>query len=214
MVVLAVVALLLAVAAPSFVSLAPVRKTAAAELVGVLETARTQASALGQEVHVAFADGSFPVASDRHRAYAIFTADPDAEPGAEAELAQTSPWYRLPEGIAFGRSEDFESVPEAPLRTLQESAHRLAFPVATRPGASVPVSLPCVSFGPRGEIVGPDFTEADALHLGVVEGFYEPASGGVRLTRTRPGRSGGGAYAQGEIVGLAYYTGRASVLTD
>jgi len=89
MAVLSVVALLMAFAAPAFVSLNPARKTAAAELVGTLESARARAIALGQEVHVAFADGSFPVERDRHRAYAFFTADPGtpSDGAAEAEGA-------------------------------------------------------------------------------------------------------------------------------
>jgi len=220
MVVLAVVALLMAIAAPSLVSLAPSRKSAAFELVGTLESARARAVSLGQDIHVAFADGGFPVESDRFRAYGLFAADPDAEvelePGdAEGRrpLRQISPWYRLPEGLVFGRTRDFEAVPEAPFRTLQDSSRRQSFPVTVRAGSVVPTSLPFLSFGPRGEIASPDFTEADALHLGVVEGGYDPASRGIRLTRTRPGKSGG-TFAQGELVGLGYYTGRATVLTD
>jgi len=219
MVVLSVVALLMAFAAPAFVSLNPARKTAAAELAGTLESARARAIALGQEVHVAFADGSFPVAGDRHRAYAFFTADPDAPSVAATEaeglpaLVPVSPWYRLPDGLVFGRSSDFEAVAEVPFRLIQESSRRKRFPVTVRPGVVEEVELPYLSFGARGEVASPGFTEADALHLGVVEGLYEPGSREIRLTRTRPGRSGG-SFAQGELVGVAYYTGRATVLTD
>lgn len=206
LVVLAVVSLLLAFAAPGLVALAPSRKAGLHRLAGFLEHARAQAIAAREERIVAFADETFPTTAEALRAYALF-APMEAE-GASSEqrpLRRLTPWRTLPEGLVFARGESFEREDGVTFRTLHDLARARSIPVPGadgRDGVSLP--LPCLVFGPDGGIRWPDFANADALHLGIVEGFLDSASG--RLVPTS-GRSG-------DCLGIGCYTGRVRTLTD
>ncbi len=204
LVVMAVVSLLLALVAPSFVALAPSRKTGIHEVAGFLENARARALAEGVEMAVAFAGRDFPREETALRAYALFTLD-----RRQGDWRRLTPWRTLPPGLVFARGEHFEVEGGIAFRTLHDLSEAQAFPlgVGTESGEAA-VSLPCVVFGPDGGVREPAFADADALHLGLVEGFLEPGSRRLVLA------SKGGAGTRGDCLGIGYYTGRARLLTD
>lgn len=214
--VLGVITLLLALVAPSAVSLHPARKTAAHELKGFLEHARGQAIARGREVYVAFADDGFPNDTAPYRAYAAFVAAGDEQHGHihDQEIEQISEWRTLPEGIVFVGGEEFETVPGARLRTVMDAPDRRAFPVRGKSGSS-PVKFPFLLFSPAGRILVPAHHDADALHVGIAEGHFERAAGNEPvLAHKRSGSRGDAEYAQAECIALGYYSGRGRILTD
>lgn len=213
-----IIGLLLAITVPGLVALSPSRKTAIHEVSGFLESARARAMAAQAEMIVAFADGSFPGESGPYRAYALFALEgaPPDDPG-KGLVRQVSPWRILPEGLVFGQSEHFEVQNGIPFRTILDAPARRSFPVSgpELPGVeSEMVVLPFLLFGSDGGIRVPAFTDADALHVGIVEGYFDPRAGSLELTATRPGENGTGRFANGECLQVGYYTGRSRILTD
>lgn len=218
LVVTAVVALLLAIAAPSFFSFHQGRKTGIHELAGFLEHARAEAIARRAPRAVAFADTGFPGKSGALRAYALFeevtVEDDPGENGPTTRFRRLSPWRTLPEGLVFARGGDFEVIGGEPFRTLHDlrGERRFAVPTASgSDGAERP--LPSLVFGPDGGIRSPVFADADALHLGIIEGFRDPSTGRVIHTATRVSGSGR-ELPNGECLEVGYYTGRPRILTD
>lgn len=213
--VMGVAALLLAIAAPSFVSFNPARKTGIHELAGFLGNARAEAIARGAPRIIAFADETFPGENDVLRAYALFEEAPsDGEPGETPRYRRLSPWRTLPRGLVFARGTDFAVTTGEPFRTLHDLAREHAFPVpgpAGSEGGAIP--LPALMFGPDGGVRSPGFENADALHLAIIEGFHDAKL--RRVVPTTPRSSGGGAaLPRGECLGVGYYTGRTGILTD
>lgn len=209
LVVLAVLGLLLAVAAPAFVTLGPSRKAGIHEVAGFLEHARAQAVATKREMIVVFADEDFPDIDRALRSYALFAAyqnnpdDPDS-------LRQVSTWRTLPKGLLFARGGHFTVSDGDPFRTLMDRAAWRSVPVPDARGAESGLrSLPCIVFGPDGSVREPAFHDADALHVGVIEGYLDAASRQVVLTA---GQNDG--KASGECLAVGSYTGRARLLTD
>jgi prepilin-type N-terminal cleavage/methylation domain-containing protein len=218
LVVMAVVSLLLAIAAPSFVSLNPARKTGIHELAGFLENARAEAIARRAPRIVAFADDGFPGESGALRAYALFeeaSAKNEAdENGSTTRFRRLSPWRTLPEGLVFARGDDFEVSGGEAFRTLHDLVAERRFAVPSTSGSDGDAQpLPSLVFGPDGGIRSPGFTDADALHLGIVEGFRDPSTGKVTYTATRPSASGR-EFPNSECLEVGYYTGRPRILTD
>lgn len=216
LVVSAVIGLLLALTVPGLVASSPSRKSAIHEVSGFLENARSRAMASQTEMIVAFADGSFP-GEGAYRSYALFQLEsaPEDSPGGPP-LRQLSPWKTLPKGMVFGHGVHFEVPGGTVFRTLFDLAERRDFPLPpTIPGGDGGIApLPSLHFGPDGGIRFPAFPDADALHLGVVEGFFSRERRAVELTATRPGVNGTGTYANGECLEVGFYTGRSRILTD
>jgi len=215
LVVMSIVGVLLALAAPGFVSLGPNRKMAIHEVSGFLENARARSVAAGTEMIVAFADESFPDEDGAYRSYALFTLEGSAAGvGGTRPLRQLSPWRTLPEGLVFARSEHFDVEAGIAFRTILDAPVRQHFPAPGAAGTSAAMILPYLLFGPEGGVLVPPFSDADALHVGIAEGYYDRGTGRVELTSTRPGRSGTGQFANGECLQVGYYTGRSRILTD
>lgn len=213
-----VASLLLAITVPSVISLNPVRKAGIHELAGFLENARAQAIAAGTEISVAFADESFPKSEDALRSYALFA--PDGETSTDLEntntLKQVSPWRTLPTGLIFARGEHFDVEDDVAFRTLLDLSAERSFPLSGlgNSGEVTTLPLPALVFGPRGEIREPAFHQADALHLGVIEGHYDSHSGKITYTSTRPRLKQAGLLPNGECLEIGLYTGRSRLLTD
>lgn len=221
LVVMAVVSLLLAIAAPSFVSLNPARKTGIHELAGFLENARTEAIARRAPRIVAFADAGFPGESGESgalRAYALFEEekgeDDVEENSTTPRFRRLSPWQTLPEGLVFARGGDFEVSGGEAFRTLHDRVGDRRFAMPTPSGEDGETRpLASLVFGPDGGIRSPGFADADALHLGIIEGFLDVSTGKVIPTSTRPSASGR-ELPNGECLEVGYYTGRPRILTD
>ncbi|PAW63459.1 MAG: hypothetical protein B9S36_04710 [Verrucomicrobiia bacterium Tous-C2TDCM] len=218
LVVMAMVSLLLAIAAPSLVSLSPARKTGIHELSGFLENARAEAIARSAPRIVAFADAHFPDPSLALRAYALFgeaTAKGSHEKSAPTNrFHRLSPWRTLPEGLVFASGEDFEVIGDGAFRTLHDLIATRRFAVKTSSGGGdAGRALPSLVFGPDGGVRAPSFADADALHIGVVEGFRDPSTGTVIHTAKRLSGSGQ-EIPNGECLEVGYYTGRPRILTD
>lgn len=216
LVVMGVVSLLLALAVPGMVSIAPVRKTALYEMKGFLEYARAEAVARDREVYVAFADGKFPGRFAPFRTYAAFVAAGEEREGLirSQEIAQISEWKTLPEGTVFVGGDEFEVVEGAQLRTVIESAFRRTFPVKAT-GRTESVQLPFLLFSPSGRVMVPAFFDAEALHVGIAEGYFDrEISPSPVFTAQRPGVDDTGGYAQAECLAIEYYTGRTRAITD
>jgi prepilin-type N-terminal cleavage/methylation domain-containing protein len=219
LVVVGVISLLLALAAPSFVALGPSRKAGIHELAGFLESARASAVATRSPRVVAFADLGYPGEEAALRTYALFEVEAPEE-GASAPdppvLRRLSPWRTLPKGLVFGFGSDFESAEGGGFRTLHDLSPSQPVPVPA-PGTGGPDvttrPLPFVEFGPDGGVRRPGFVEADALHLGVVEGFFDPGTRRVVPTGGRQG-PGGRVLPIGDCLEIGYYTGRTRILTD
>lgn len=210
LVVMAVLGLLLAVAAPGFVALGPSRKAGIHELAGFLENARSRAVAGRCEMVVAFADERFRVPDQAMRAYALFTRDPGEDEGT---LRQITPWRSLPAGLIFASREHFEIADDVDFRTLLDLPGPRRFPVPDEGGirsGSLTVALPAVVFGPDGGVREPDFSQADALHVGVIEGYFDIDSRQPVVTAKKDelGRP------VAECLAIGFYTGRTRVLTD
>ncbi len=212
LVVVAVVGLLLAFAAPGLVALGPSRKAGLHQIAGFLDRARAEAIATGEERIVAFADERFPMAGEALRAYALFAPDPATKgaagggPSPLRSLRRLSPWRTLPKGLVFARGESFEAADGAAFRTLHDLARTQAVPLPDPDGGADGGALPqpCLVFGPDGGVRRPDRSDADALHLGLVEGYFDPAT-------KRPVTTSRGS---GDCLGIGYYTGRVRLLTD
>jgi hypothetical protein len=216
LVVSAVIGLLLAVTVPSFMAVTPSRKSAIHEVSGFLENARSRAMATQTEMIVAFADGNFP-GTGAHRSYALFSVEGlEGEEPDDRPVRQLSPWRNLPAGMVFGNQVHFEVRAGSSIRTLFDLTERRAFPMPpTLPGGDGGLAeLPYLRFGPDGGIRFPTFSDADALHLGVVTGSYSQTSRQLELTSTLPGINGTGKYPNGELLGIGFYTGRPRLLTD
>jgi len=218
LIVMAMVSLLLAIAAPSLVSLSPARKTGIHELSGFLENARAEAIARSAPRIVAFADAHFPEPSLALRAYALFEEAP-AEGGQEKSgptnrFHRLSPWRTLPEGLVFASGADFEVIGDGAFRTLHDLIATHRFTLMTKSGGGdAGRTLPSLVFGPDGGVRSPDFADADALHLGIVEGFRDASTGRVIHTAKRVSGSGQ-EIPNGECLQVGYYTGRPRILTD
>lgn len=205
LVVLSIVSLLLAVAAPSFVSMNPSRKAGIHEVAGFLEGARAKAVASRSEMAVSFADASFPVQGGALRSYALFAKEEDES--GRPSLRRLSPWRTLPEGLVFASGVHFDAVSDAAFRTLHDVSGTLPFPVPGSAGGDSPqLPLPCVVFGPDGSVRSPAFFDADALHVGLIEGFHDPAGGTVVVASAGKSR--------GECLSIGHCTGRVRILTD
>lgn len=216
LVVSGVIGLLLALTVPGLVAFTPSRKSAIHEVSGFLENARSRAMASRTEMIVAFADGTFP-GEGAYRSYALFALEGGTDdPPGDRPLRQLSPWRTLPRGMVFAKGGDFELPAGAVFRTLFEGPERRSFPLpsVSAGGDGGSAALPSLHFGTDGGIRFPDFSDADALHLGVVEGFYSREQGRVELTATRPGINGTGTYANGDCLEVGFYTGRTRILTD
>lgn len=209
-----IVSLLLVIAAPSFVSLNPSRKTGIHELAGFLENARAEAIARRTPRVVAFADETFPGDTGALRAYALFEIEEPESDGVPPRFRRLSPWRQLPEGIVFARSGSFEVAEGGAFRTLHDLAEKASFPVPGPGGAeNATAALPYLVFGPDGGVRAPRFHHADALHLGLVEGFFDPSTTRVVYTAKRTSRSGR-VLPNGECLEIGFYTGRTRLLTD
>ncbi len=207
LVVVAVLGLLLAIAAPGFVALGPSRKAGINELAGFLEHARSEAVTRRREMVVALADERFPDPELALRAYALFTSDEDEE----SALRQITPWRSLPAGVVFANREHLVVNPGDAIRTLLDLPPNRIVPVQGAGGNAAEMrSLPCLVFGPDGNVREPGFADADALHLGVIEGFFDAATGRVVVIAKANGD--GPAIADGLAIG--FYTGRARLFTD
>jgi len=216
LVVSGVIGLLLALTVPGLVAFTPSRKSAIHEVSGFLENARSRAMASQTEMIVAFADGNFP-GEGAYRSYALFQVEgANEDPPDERPLRQLTPWRSLPPGMVFGHGSHFEAPGGTAFRTLFEVPVRRDFPLPpVNPGGDGgTAALPSLHFGPDGGVRFPAFADADALHLGVVEGFYSTERRAPELTATRPGINGTGTYANGECLGIGFYTGRSRILTD
>lgn len=214
--VMGVVAILLAFATPSLVSVAPVRKTALYEVKGFLEYARSEAVARDREVYVAFADENFPGRHAPFRTYAAFVASGEEREGLirSQEISQISEWNTLPEGVVFVAGREFEVVDGARLETVIESTLTRDFPVRGSKGTS-DVQLPFLLFTPSGRVLVPSYFDAEALHVGIAEGYFDrEVSPNPVLTGKRPGLGGSGEYARAECFAIEYYTGRTRAITD
>lgn len=216
LVVSGVIGLLLALTVPGLVAFTPSRKSAIHEVSGFLENARSRAMASQTDMIVAFADGNFP-GEGAYRSYALFQLEgANEDPPDKRALRQLSPWRSLPPGMVFGHGEHFEVPGGTAFRTLFEVPEPRDFPLpAVNPGGDGgTAALPSLHFGPDGGVRFPVFSDADALHLAVIEGFYSQERRAVELTATRPGVNGTGTYGNGECLEVGFYTGRSRILTD
>lgn len=215
LVVLSVIGVLLALVAPSFPAMVPSRKSAIHELSGFLEGARSRAMASRSGTLVAFANDAFP-GEGAYRSYALFALEGAVDDSPEKRpVLQLSPWKSLPPGTVFAGREHFEVPAGTAFRTLFEISGERSFPVPSAPGQPARMAeLPYLHFASDGGICFPTFADADALHLGVMEGSYVPGTHRLSPASTRPGRTGTDVYANAECLGIGFYTGRARLLTD
>ncbi|MEM9280831.1 MAG: prepilin-type N-terminal cleavage/methylation domain-containing protein [Verrucomicrobiota bacterium] len=219
LVVVGIIGTLLALAAPALLTFSPSRKTTIHELAGTLEFARAEAVARQSPVFIAFADSEFPTADLRYRAYGLFLSIEEENRELPLhQLRQISPWQTLREGIIFVDGDEFETIPPESFSTILDSTQRRFFNVKDlSPGhlntGFTSANLPFIAFGARGEVLAPEFFDADKLNLGIAEGFYDSDEGRIRFTGSQPGK-GGGEYPLSESLNIAYYTGNVSILTD
>ena len=216
LVVMGVISLLLALSVPSMVSIAPVRKSALYEVKGFLEYARAEAVARDREVYIAFADKNFPGRLAPYRSYAAFAAVGESRDGLirSQEIAQISEWRTLPEGAVFVSGNEFEVVEGARLQTVIDSTFTREFAVRGETGTRS-VQLPFLLFSPSGRVLVPSYFDADALHVGIAEGYFDRQISAMPiLTAMRPGINNDGEYAQAECLAIEYYTGRSRAITD
>lgn len=211
--VMAVAGTLLALAAPSLLNLGPSRKAASMELAGFLERAGMRAVTREEPVYVAFANESHPVEAQRFRAYASFV--PDSAAGENQSLAgrslrQVSEWISLPEGIVFGTASLFKAEPAYAFRTIHDFPGSRSFEVSSASGTRVSADFPYLVFSPTGGVLYPSITDADALNLALVEGSLNDRGDEI-LTQ---GGTRADATPRAELLRIASYTGRATVLTD
>lgn len=206
-VVLSVLGLILALAAPGLIALGPSGKTGLHQLAGFLERARAEAMASGEERYVAFADESFPLRGEALRAYALFARAPGRDDGPHSPaLQRLTPWKTLPKGLYFARGEAFATEDGAPFRTLHDLAPTLSFPLPDSSSGFEETTgpLPGLAFGPDGSLHHPDFVDADALHLGLVLGHFDPGTAQLQIHDHSPR----------ECLALGHCTGRIHLLTD
>lgn len=214
LVVMGVVSLLLALSAPSFVSLSPIRKTALYEVKGFMEYARTEAVTRDREVYVAFANGSVPGDRAPYRTYAAFVATGPEGDGLlrSQEILQISEWKSLPEGTVFVSGSEFETVDGASLETVVDSSFTRSFELGGGRGSA---ELPFFLFSPSGRILVPSYFNANALHIGIAEGYFDRDTPFAPvITAKRPGIDSDREYAQAECLAVEYYSGRCRALTD
>ena len=216
LVVMGVISLLLAISVPSMVSIAPVRKSALYEVKGFLEYARAEAVARDREVYIAFADRNFPGRHAPFRTYAAFATVGETREGLirSQEIAQISEWRTLPEGTVFVGGDEFEVVERARLQTVIDSTFTREFLVRGKNGPRS-AQLPFLLFSPSGRVLVPSYFNADSLHVGIAEGYFDREISDMPvLTAKRPGINSSGEYAQAECLALEYYTGRSRAITD
>jgi type II secretory pathway pseudopilin PulG len=142
--------------------------TAVQQVVALLDTARARALAEQDEVVVAFATGAsvgssepFRAALVARRAQRTFEDGGLQEDGADDFFEPVTEWFRLPEGYVFAFAR-----PANP----QAGVNFLAVPDTERfvelPGTSGRrVLLPCVGFGPLGQLVIPQAAAIEGLPL-------------------------------------------------
>lgn len=197
LVVMGIVALLIAFAAPRLSSTTPSRKAAAYEVVRILELARTKAIAERRKVYVAFAEGQPDSDQFKFRAYAIYGED------SQGNLVQLGNWAFLPFGLIFASSALIEVPTGSPLTTIFEISQRRPFPVKSGAGPAKTLNLTYVSFDARGSVTHPPLWLSYAANIGLVEGTFDRIKGGS-MSATSPG----------EVISIAYHTGLARVVTD
>ncbi|MDF1659937.1 MAG: prepilin-type N-terminal cleavage/methylation domain-containing protein [Verrucomicrobiales bacterium] len=207
LIVMAIVGMLLALSAPALLEMGPSRKAAAMELTGFLDRARTQAVTKSERTYVAFADQSHPDESLRFRSYSFFVENPEDDSESsllDRELIQTSEWMTLPEGIFFGSANLFKIDPSNTFRTLHDLPTTRSFRIS----ASKSAAFPFLVFDASGKVVYPSLIEADGLNLAVVEGALD--SGGNKIMPMGANNE----TPRAELIRIAFYTGRATILTD
>lgn len=168
--VVGILAILLIAIVPNVAPLAKSagRKSAVANLLGVIEQARTQAVRDGQPTYVVFPNdlpGSPDAATVQrysYRSYAIFEDDP-SNPGSVKQLTQ---WRSLPTGISFRTGS---------LNFLAATTSFLFTPM----GAGTTARFPFLRFDQNGEVdpASTPSTTTGIIQLGVFEGFV--TQGGI-----------------------------------
>ncbi|MCB1232623.1 MAG: prepilin-type N-terminal cleavage/methylation domain-containing protein [Verrucomicrobiae bacterium] len=218
--VMSVAVLLMSLAAPSLIDLAPTRKGAIREVKLMLEKAQFSARKDNRVTFVAFTDDSPKDGEAKGRLYAIFReADPEiGTPPREdltlenMPLVQVTRWERLPQGFIFARGADFEAMPGERFKTVMDSPYRRTFAFGID-DSQRQLTLPYFAFHPKGRIEVPPIVDSSFLNCGIAAGYYE-ASGRRILTGRRPGVRSEDDFAQGECLSLNRYTGKARLITD
>lgn len=191
LVVITLVSVLMAFAAPNIVPMTPSREAAAHELITFLEIARAEAVASQEERAVAFGDEKMEDGS-MMRTYALFrlaqsdirplTSDTISPADATAptdspRLYRTSAWRKLPEGLFFVQEKSRDSTADSNGRTIFDLSPARQFPIPGPDGRDAALAeLPCLVFSPKGGVLEPGFADADALRIGIVRGRFETAS--------------------------------------
>ncbi len=216
--VISVAMLLMSLAAPALIDLAPTRKGAIREVRLMLEKARLTARRENRVSYVAFADDSPDSSDDCFRRYAIFRAEDELDRDSgnllDLPLVQVTPWERLPRGFLFAAGADFEAMPGHTFQTILDSPYRRDFAfVNSDGGGGRSLQLPFLAFHPSGRVEVPPSVDAGLLHCGIAQGYCE-ADGSRVLTARQRGRLSPGDFAQGECLAINRFTGKARLITD
>ncbi len=191
--VIAVISMLLALAVPNIVPLAPSRRASAHELTSFLIRARAEAVAMGEERAVGFTGETST--SLAFRAYALFRLQgaEESDDGIEkpAEFRRSSTWRRLPEGTIFAKGRDHDLSPGEEIKTVHDFPWPDGFSVAAGDGGErETIPTHCLIFGADGGVKTPAFADADALLIGIAEGYCDSRTGERFFTGNRIGADG------------------------
>ncbi|MEM7698991.1 MAG: prepilin-type N-terminal cleavage/methylation domain-containing protein [Verrucomicrobiota bacterium] len=207
--VIGVLSILLALAAPALMPSAPSRKAAAHELAAAMDRARAEAIALQRDLYIAFPDETHPGTRRPFRTMAFFLAtEPSGEPIIDQPVRQIRSWFELPEGLVFLPASVLASATQSLPPTVIDLPQRRDFIVRDGQGNALEITAPFICMSPSGRILHPPFHQAEALHLTLGGGHYDPAS--QELVPT----TGSSATVAGETLRFSPTTGSVQILTD
>lgn len=200
--VIIIMMMLLALLLPAFGGFFSVagRRAAVNIVMSAFDRARAAALESGQNAHVGFADGDFPVADMRFAAFIVFRDATDAEktdPINPRDYVVLQKWTRLPKTIAFKNTGSSLVGTNALVKTFPGLGSQVGTGQADE-------TFPVVAFNFTGAV---DEPVGNILRLFLYEGYF--ASGADNHTRNKAiQETAAGLF---EKISLSRYTGRAQL---
>lgn len=133
--------------------------TAIHQVAALCDAARAKAMKGEGEVALAFATGGVGPAGEPFRAV-LMCRENDATADIPDDLVAAAEWYYLPPGYVFSDASPASRNAGTNVLRLNQGLRQVKLP-----GDAGTVMLPCVSFGPLGEVI---FPEADASSQGTL----------------------------------------------